>query len=105
MTGAAQDSNTGGSILKPMTQFNDKKRLLNALGRIEGQVRGIRAMVDGERECAQIIQQVSAARAALDMLGVRLVADSLRACVDGHDLPAADQVRIEEALAALVRLR
>jgi len=88
-----------------MTQFNDKRRLLNALGRIEGQVRGIRAMVDAERECTQIIQQVSAVRSALDMLGVRLVADNLRACVEEHDLPAADRARIEEALGALVRLR
>ena len=88
-----------------VANFNDKRRLLNALGRIEGQVRGIKAMVDDERECAQIIQQVSAVRSALDMLGVRLVADSLRACVEEHDLPAADRVRIEETLGALVRLR
>lgn len=88
-----------------MTQFNEKRRLLNALGRIEGQVRGIRAMVDAERECAQIIQQVSAARAALDMLGVRLVADNLRTCMSEHALPEPDRLRIEEALGALVRLR
>ena len=88
-----------------MTQFNEKRRLLNALGRIEGQVRGIRAMVDGERECAQIIQQVSAVRAALDMLGVRLVADNLRACMSEHALPEPDRLRIEGALEALVRLR
>ncbi len=88
-----------------MTQFDDKQRLMNALGRIEGQVRGIKAMVNADRECAQIIQQVSAARSALDMLGVRLVADSLRACVEEHDLPAGDRVRIEETLGALVRLR
>jgi CsoR family transcriptional regulator, copper-sensing transcriptional repressor len=88
-----------------MTQFKDKRRLLNALGRIEGQVRGIRAMVDAERDCAQIIQQVSAVRSALDMLGVRVVADNLRACVEEHDLPAADRARIDEALGALVRLR
>ena len=88
-----------------MKQFTDKRRLLNALSRIEGQVRGIRAMVEDERDCAQIIQQVSAVRSALDMLGVRLVADNLRACVEEHDIPAPDRVRIEEALGALVRLR
>ena len=54
-------------------------------------IRGIKAMVNADRECAQIIQQVSAVRSALDMLGVRLVADSLRACVEEHDLSAGDR--------------
>ena len=88
-----------------MKQFSDKRRLLNALSRLEGQVRGIKAMVDADRDCAEIIQQISAVRSALDMLGVRLVADNLRACVEEHALPAADRQRMEKALGALVRLR
>ncbi|GAC1336181.1 MAG: metal-sensitive transcriptional regulator [Candidatus Dormibacteria bacterium] len=88
-----------------MKQFNDKRRLLNALSRLEGQVRGIKAMVDADRDCAEIIQQISAVRSALDMLGVRLVADNLRACVEEHEIPAADRVRMETALGALVRRR
>ncbi|MHB8507305.1 MAG: metal-sensitive transcriptional regulator [Candidatus Dormibacteria bacterium] len=79
--------------------------MLNALSRLEGQVRGIKAMVDSDRDCAEIIQQMSAVRSALDMLGVRLVADNLRACVEEHDLPAAGRVRMEKAFEALVRLR
>ena len=78
--------------------------MLNALSRLEGQVRGIRAMVDSDRDCAEITQQISAARSALDMLGVRLVAANLRACVAEHDIPAADRARMEQALGALVRL-
>ena len=88
-----------------MRQFSEKRRMMNALSRLEGQVRGIKAMVDAERECDEIIQQVSAVRSGLDMLGVRLVADSLRACLEEHALPPADQVRLEKALGALVRLR
>ena len=87
-----------------MNQSSDKRRLLNALSRLEGQVRGIRAMVDADRDCAEITQQISAARSALDMLGVRLVADNLRACVAQHHIPAADRARMEQALGALVRL-
>ena len=86
-------------------QFTEKRRLINAFSRLEGQVRGIKAMVDAERECDEIIQQVSAVRSALDMLGVRLVADSLRACIAEHSLPAADKERMEKTLGALVRLR
>lgn len=52
-----------------MKQFSEKRRLINALSRLEGQVRGIKAMVDAERECDEIIQQVSAVRSGLDMLG------------------------------------
>ena len=87
-----------------MKQFSEKRRMLNALSRLEGQVRGIRAMVDSDRDCAEITQQISAARSALDMLGVRLVAANLRECVAQHDIPAADRARMEQALGALVRL-
>jgi DNA-binding FrmR family transcriptional regulator len=88
-----------------MRHFTDKRPLLNALSRLEGQIRGIRAMVDDERDCPEIIQQISAARSALDVLGVRLVADNLRACMESHAIPEIDKVRMEQAFTALGRLR
>lgn len=51
------------------------------LARIAGQVSGIQKMVDGERTCADILQQVVAVRAALDQLGVALLTEHLQTCV------------------------
>ena len=42
-----------------------KKSLINRLKRIEGQVRGVQSMIDDERECREILQQLTAVRSAL----------------------------------------
>ncbi len=49
----------------------DRKVLMNRLSRLEGQVRGIGRMVDGEEYCVDILQQIAALRAAVDAAGVR----------------------------------
>jgi DNA-binding FrmR family transcriptional regulator len=56
------------------------------LSRVEGQIRGIRRMVDGDQPCRDILIQVSAAREALRKVGLILVEDHLKRCVSS---PAA----------------
>lgn len=57
---------------------DDSKRRLN---RIAGQVSGIQRMVESERPCEEILQQVVAVRAALDQLGITLLSQHLQTCV------------------------
>ena len=64
--------------------YNDNKAsLLKRLGRIEGQVRGVSKMVDGDKYCIDILTQISAARAALDKVAVELIRDHARHCLAG----------------------
>ena len=49
--------------------------LLRRLSRIEGQFRGIRKMVEEDRDCLDVIQQVTAVREAITMLGIELLKD------------------------------
>jgi DNA-binding FrmR family transcriptional regulator len=51
------------------------------LRRIEGQVAGLQRMLQSGRDCAEIAQQVSAARAALDRVAIDLIAAGLERCV------------------------
>jgi DNA-binding FrmR family transcriptional regulator len=57
------------------------------LRRIEGQVAGIIRMIEAQRECRDVVTQISAASKALDQVGFKLVASSLRRCLstDGAD--------------------
>lgn len=55
--------------------------LLRRLARIEGQVRGIQAMVRDSRECREIVAQISAAGKALDQVGFKLLATGLATCI------------------------
>ena len=60
------------------------KKIKSRVNRISGQVNGIGKMVDDDRYCLEILDQISAARAALDALGVELLSNHLRCCVIGH---------------------
>lgn len=54
------------------------------LKRVEGQVQGLQRMIDGRRDCVEIIHQVTAARAALDRLGTQIVAPGLPVASPGR---------------------
>ena len=66
------------------TKHRDSKEykdLVNRLNRIEGQVRGIRKMVDEERYCVDILTQVSAIQSALNSFNKKLLASHIHSCV------------------------
>ncbi len=58
-----------------------KKSCLNRLARIEGQVRGVRNMVEEDRYCIEILTQINAARAALDRVEQEILREHLQSCV------------------------
>jgi DNA-binding FrmR family transcriptional regulator len=60
----------------------DKQKLLNRLNRIEGQVRGITGMVDGDRYCIDILTQLQAVRAALSRVETALLQSHLGHCIE-----------------------
>jgi DNA-binding FrmR family transcriptional regulator len=51
------------------------------INRIAGQVAGIKKMMDDDRYCVDILNQIAAVRSALDQLGVRLLTGHLESCV------------------------
>jgi CsoR family transcriptional regulator, copper-sensing transcriptional repressor len=83
----------------------DTAEVIARLKRVEGQVQGLQRMIDGRRDCVEIIHQVTAARAALDRLGTQIVVSGLRGCVSGADLDPETSKRISEGLKALASLR
>lgn len=87
-----------------MSEFPDKERLVNRLRRIEGQVRGLQRMIEEDRDCSEVVTQLSAVRAALDRAGHHVVAASLRSCLDGARLAPGTERKIERGLTALASL-
>jgi len=57
------------------------KALINRLNRIEGQVRGIKNMLENDEYCVDILNQISASRAALSSLASVLLEDHIQTCV------------------------
>jgi DNA-binding FrmR family transcriptional regulator len=70
----------GGAATKQVVQPH-KPALLKRLNRIEGQVRGIARMIEGDRYCVDVITQLAAIRAALDAVALQLIENHTHGCV------------------------
>lgn len=79
--------------------------LIKRVRRIEGQARGIERMMDEGRDCAEIVTQIAALRAAVDRLGYQLIRTNLRACLNDVELPKQITRDLDVSLAALSGMR
>ena len=66
------------------TVKSEKDKMLSRIARIEGQLRGVRRMVESGEECLDVITQISAIREAVAMLGVELLKDDILCKWDGR---------------------
>lgn len=87
---------------KERTQ-EEYKDLINRLNRMEGQIRGIRSMVENEAYCTDILTQVAAVNSALNSFSRVLLENHIRTCVT-RDIKADKEESVEELLAILKKL-
>jgi len=78
--------------------------LRRRLRRIEGQVRGLEAMLADGRECRDVVTQLSAATKALDQVGFRLIASGLVYCIEHPDDAEAAGSPIDEVQRLFTKL-
>ena len=81
----------------------ERKNMINRLNRIEGQVRGIKKMVENNAYCPEILIQVSAVNAALNSFNKVLLAEHIRTCV-AEDIRGGDEAAIDELVLVLEKL-
>jgi DNA-binding FrmR family transcriptional regulator len=82
---------------------DQKNPLIRRLKRAEGQVRGLQQMVEDERYCIDILTQISAVRAALDGVALKVLEDHVQHCVrEGGEEKAAE---LTAAVERLIRSR
>ena len=82
---------------------SEKRALINRLSRIEGQIRGLRAMLDRNAYCPDILTQVAAADAALNAFGREVLASHIRSCVVKDIREGRDETE-DELLKTLERM-
>lgn len=88
---------------KKLRSEDEKKRMMNRLSRIEGQIRGIRGMLEKDAYCADILTQAAAANAALNAFNRELLASHMRSCV-AEDIRAGHDETIDELLGIMQKL-
>jgi DNA-binding FrmR family transcriptional regulator len=70
--------------------------LTRRLRRVEGQVRGIQAMLADGRDCREVVTQLSAATSALEKTGFQLVAAGLTWCLNNPDASAEQGYELDD---------
>lgn len=98
-------ADTNGSEAPVHGYVDDKQALMRRLSRVEGQVRGVRAMVEDEAYCIEVITQLAAVTSALDKVALKLLEDHTTHCVRGaveRGGTEADE-KLDEVIAAVQR--
>ena len=79
------------------------KKLINRLNRIEGQIRGIKGMVEKNAYCTDIMIQVSAVNSALNSFNKELLANHIKTCV-ADDIRDGKEETVDDLVATLQKL-
>jgi DNA-binding FrmR family transcriptional regulator len=90
----------------PPGYSEDKETVLKRLRRIEGQVRGLQRMVEDNRYCIDILEQISASTRALQAVALLLLDDHLGHCVSNAVKEGGEEaaLKLQEASTAIARL-
>ncbi len=88
---------------KKQRSAEEYKSLINRLNRIEGQVRGIRGMLENDAYCPDVLIQAAAVNAAVSAFSRELLASHIRSCV-AHDIREGRDEAIDELVATLQKL-
>ena len=88
---------------KTLRSDDEIKKLINRLNRIEGQVRGIKAMVENDAYCADILIQSQAINAAINSFNKDLLNRHIHTCVL-RDIKDGDETAVDELSALVLKL-
>ncbi|MDO4561745.1 MAG: metal-sensing transcriptional repressor [bacterium] len=97
-----EEKDAGSQKMTERTE-EERKKLIHRLNRIEGQIRGIRGMVERNIYCTDILTQSAAVTAAVNAFNKDLLASHIRHCV-ARDIRAGKDEVIDELTATLQKL-
>ena len=90
--------------MKKMTSAPKKEDLKKRLRRIEGQVRGVQKMIDEDRECREILQQLAAVRSAVHQTTLLLVRSYASECLLQPDASSSPEEMVESLIGVLDKM-
>ncbi|MGF3066494.1 metal-sensitive transcriptional regulator [Facklamia sp. P12945] len=87
-----------------MHKDNNKKNLLNRLKRAEGQLRGVQKMLEEDRDCMDIVTQLTAIRSSVDRIMGIIMVENLKECLTTGDKDSEKQnQRLEQAISMIIK--
>lgn len=80
----------------------ERRRIVNRLKRLEGQVRGLQTMIESGQECEAILTQIMAAKSALNQVGLHIIGHSMKTCLLDDEAKSRDEL-IDEAIKVFLK--
>jgi DNA-binding FrmR family transcriptional regulator len=87
-----------------MNKSCDPEAIKNQIARTEGQVAGIRRMIDTKRDCSELLQQIVAARASLQKLGSMLLEAEAQGCISSAGAEGNQVKNLEKIVSGLFKI-
>ena len=82
----------------------ETKKVINRLSRAEGQIRGIQKMINDDKDCMDVMTQLSAVRSSIDRVMGMVVANNLKDCVENPEGDPADQSKkLKQAINMIIK--
>lgn len=88
--------------LEHIPSDEERRRIVNRLKRLEGQVRGLQAMVESGQECESILTQIMAVKSALNQVGMHLIGHAMKQCLIDEEVQDRDEL-IDEAIRVFLK--
>lgn len=85
-----------------ITTDAERKRIVNRLKRLEGQIRGLQTMIDEGKDCEAVLTQVMAAKSALNQVGMHIIGHAMKNCLIDEEEKDPDAL-IDEAIAVFLK--
>lgn len=80
----------------------ERKRILNRLRRLEGQIRGLQSMIESGQDCDAVLTQVMASKSALNQVGLHIVGHAMKSCLIDEEAATREEL-IDEAIKVFLK--
>lgn len=92
------------TILDPsmIEDAEERRKIVNRLRRLEGQVRGLQTMIESGKDCDAVLTQVMAAKSALNQVGLHVIGHAMKRCLVDDTVQTRDEV-IDEAIKVFLK--
>lgn len=80
----------------------ERKRIINRLKRLEGQIRGLQTMIESGKDCEDVLTQIMAAKSALNQVGMHIIGHSMKSCLIDDAEKTRDEL-IDDAIAVFLK--
>lgn len=81
---------------------DERRKIINRLKRLEGQVRGLQTMIESDKDCESVLTQIMAAKSALNQVGLHIIGHSMKTCLVDDGVKDRDEL-IDEAIKVFLK--